>query len=1382
MEYADALAPLRQRREEIMDALARVPARSAEAARLCGEAGEIGYVLYTEGGDPEDLELADEAFAHALRHPGGDPHRPVRQIMHGHLLAIRYDSEPGPEPELADRIHAVLTEGLAGLDRDPSAGGREDAGDHAVLGRRLLANAARLRRADRPAEPALLEEALRHHERAREDDPADQDLLAALGELWLEHGDSAADPGSWLRAAEVFGELLAVIGAPDGGTAREATGGTTGESTGGNTAEAAPEEPDPARIRFLRACGLALSGYRSADRAVLEDARDECGRAAAALSGRSGAPPAWATPLARLSLFVRAVIAATWQEEPLLSRVTAELLQLASDGPEMDDMPVLYLDNFGRLLFVRGQPSVDAELLDAAIGVLERALDRWQATDGKPTLAALALGMAQFLREQRDGNRDRLLGQVRAARLVLADEEAAQVVREGAVILLAVAQERLGEESPDVPLDDLRPMFDRFRQSVFEGAPVEFGFDHPTLADTEEAHAGWERNFAAMYADWQRAQPGSRRSAEYAAHALAMMPMLDAHLDRIGPEREAEMVEAVRQHAEQHPDWRGRGLSVLGSWRLAQGLAGDTERLVESVAHFEAAVAAGHTNPWTMYGYRTARIMLDQHRGVIGGSVLDEEEWEQLQSALGPSPRVSLLMRCQQATGQAIRAARRRDLETTDRYCVMLEQAVAELGDEDPMQRMEAWVQLETVRQARGDLAERLGRPPLPPLTGRPTLAELRAVGRKFPRHHRADLLGNMALARMREPLRRGDVPQLRELLALTEEAASLAVEGGESWIRFASEAGTLTCALAVTWPPGSPQRAEDLDRGIGLLEGTVSAMGGPEHRLWSVTAHSLGRALRTRNRLARRDRERGRRLGLDALRGFVWSALLQSGTQDVAEAARLATDLSQEVVGWCLADGEAEEAVQALDSCRGLILHAATTGRSVAEQLAAAGRDDLAERWRTAAAGAGPDGVPGPLRREVVLALTEGGGRRLLDPPGPEEMAGALRSVGKDALVYLVPGDDKCPGTALIVTSHGQVHTLPLPHLRAAAPALTAYRPHARPGQRAGEERAGDRDMEPVPGFGGSGVAPALRAQLDRLCSWAWQAAVRPLLDLFEVPDRPGRVPRLVLVPMGPLGPVPWHAAWADAPPAADGSPGRRYAIQKAEFSYAASARLLCEVAARPAVPHTGEALVVGDPTGDLPYAGTEAEAVHRVFYPGGTFLGLRTGSGSPAEVADWLRRHGGDGAVVHLACHGTVFENQPRSSSLALRGGELTAEEITGSLPGRPGLVVLAACRSQVSGRGHNEAYSLSSAFLVAGSRSVIGSLWPVPDDATSVLMFLTHHFLRREGEAPARALRRAQLWMLDPARVVPQDLPGALAGRLPRLDPHDLSAWAGFTHLGQ
>lgn len=249
----------------------------------------------------------------------------------------------------------------------------------------------------------------------------------------------------------------------------------------------------------------------------------------------------------------------------------------------------------------------------------------------------------------------------------------------------------------------------------------------------------------------------------------------------------------------------------------------------------------------------------------------------------------------------------------------------------------------------------------------------------------------------------------------------------------------------------------------------------------------------------------------------------------------------------------------------------------------------------------------------------------------------------------------------------------------------------------------------------------------------------------------------------------MPWHAARTG---------GRRYACQDADISYLPSARLLCEVAARPAA-GTRQALVVGNPTRDLHHAGEEAEAVHRAFHPQGELLG--PGTATPAAVTDWLRRQ--RGGLLHLACHGEVRQGQRHSAYLALSGGQLAAEELTEgtSRYGGLDLVVLAACRTNVSGHGYDEAYSLSTAFLVAGARSVIGSLWPVPDEATSLLMYMTHHFMSRDGLAPGPALRGAQLWMLDDRRTAPPGMPSPLQARVGRIRADDLAAWAGFTHLG-
>jgi hypothetical protein len=64
---------------------------------------------------------------------------------------------------------------------------------------------------------------------------------------------------------------------------------------------------------------------------------------------------------------------------------------------------------------------------------------------------------------------------------------------------------------------------------------------------------------------------------------------------------------------------------------------------------------------------------------------------------------------------------------------------------------------------------------------------------------------------------------------------------------------------------------------------------------------------------------------------------------------------------------------------------------------------------------------------------------------------------------------------------------------------------------------------------------------------------------------------------------------------------------------------------------------------------------------------------------------------------------------------------------------------------------------------------------------MMFMLHHHLH-QGRRPMDALRAAQLWMLDPSRAVPPEMPAALAAEASRPELAHISAWAAFTHQGQ
>ncbi|GAA2851127.1 hypothetical protein GCM10010443_11400 [Actinoplanes cyaneus] len=572
----------------------------------------------------------------------------------------------------------------------------------------------------------------------------------------------------------------------------------------------------------------------------------------------------------------------------------------------------------------------------------------------------------------------------------------------------------------------------------------------------------------------------------------------------------------------------------------------------------------------------------------------------------------------------------------------------------------------------------------------------------------------------------------------------------------------------------------EALREAAGVVGEARSRAGGPHHPQWQIVSEMTGQIGRLLG-----DRPDSHLTALDGLRGTVWQVLVQPDLVAATAAVRTAGDEAIEVARQCLAATDPAAAITALDAGRGLALFAATETGSLADRLATAGETSLAQRWRAAAATRDPAALPAELRRDVMTALSRHStAAALLDPPGYAEIQQALTGLDADALVYLVPGEKVRPGHAVIAPASGPPSFLTLMGLTTdAAPRLDEYL------SALAQRDIGDADGQDE---------EELTARLAGIGRWAWDAAMRPLIETYlpRLPAVPGRPPRIVLIPMGDLSRIPWQAARRG-----DG----RYAVELIAVSQAASARMLVRSAALAPVPHTVTGLIVGDPEAgervpSLPAARLEAYAIRQLFYPGARYLGRRpdgspsrTGRGTPAEVRAWLGTPGPvSGGTLHLACHGFVRTGGPRATAyLQLAAdegdtGQLTAEELVallGAVPERAlGLVVLAACQTGLSLNGFDEAYSLGTAFLAGGARTVLSSQWNVPDSATSALMFMVHRNLRVAGRPSWAALRDAQLWMLDPHREVPEDMPAALRDRLAGTDLTAVAAWAAFVHGGQ
>ena len=317
------------------------------------------------------------------------------------------------------------------------------------------------------------------------------------------------------------------------------------------------------------------------------------------------------------------------------------------------------------------------------------------------------------------------------------------------------------------------------------------------------------------------------------------------------------------------------------------------------------------------------------------------------------------------------------------------------------------------------------------------------------------------------------------------------------------------------------------------------------------------------------------------------------------------------------------------------------------------------------------------------------------------------------------------------------------------------------------------------------------------------WRARVRPLLDLLD------GVERLVVVPSGEMLGVPLEAL-ADS----DGTPlGEIFAI-----SYSPSSSIYVWLGEREARRGAGLALLVGDPpyapdhlaemegpydledsyaaidapdpeasifrsalSGNkdalaslprLPGTREEIRGISEIV-PGATIL---LGPDASEQSLTDLAGRGSlrDYSTIHLATHALVDDERPERSALVLaqtdlpepleaalageriHDGLVTGAEIAREWDLDANLVTLSACETGLGREIQGEGYiGLAHAFLEAGARSILVSLWKVEDRATALLMRRFYENVvgtasgvpagrEPESRPVAEALRDAKNWL--------------------------------------
>jgi CHAT domain-containing protein/tetratricopeptide (TPR) repeat protein len=304
----------------------------------------------------------------------------------------------------------------------------------------------------------------------------------------------------------------------------------------------------------------------------------------------------------------------------------------------------------------------------------------------------------------------------------------------------------------------------------------------------------------------------------------------------------------------------------------------------------------------------------------------------------------------------------------------------------------------------------------------------------------------------------------------------------------------------------------------------------------------------------------------------------------------------------------------------------------------------------------------------------------------------------------------------------------------------------------------------------GGTEVEPALLAQGRRL----FDLLLAPVEESVAASDR------IVVIPDGPLLTLPFAALVRSVEPL-------QYLSQWKTLSHSASGGVLTELRrSRPAAMGRARTVVAfGDPDPPrdaslrterverLPFAREEAERIGALFGEGArVFVG-------PDASEERVRTLGPEARWIHFATHAFPDARFPLDSALALspqegegtdRDGWLHAWEIAETMRLDADLVTLSGCETGLGRELRGEGIlGLARAFQYAGARSVLVSLWAVPDRSTKELMVRFYENLNR-GLAKDRALRAAREELLSPG----PDSGGSLEERHPR-------HWAGFRLIG-
>ena len=337
------------------------------------------------------------------------------------------------------------------------------------------------------------------------------------------------------------------------------------------------------------------------------------------------------------------------------------------------------------------------------------------------------------------------------------------------------------------------------------------------------------------------------------------------------------------------------------------------------------------------------------------------------------------------------------------------------------------------------------------------------------------------------------------------------------------------------------------------------------------------------------------------------------------------------------------------------------------------------------------------------------------------------IRAASVCPLCYLLP--TAIGGVGIIITSTGEIKSVSLPLLTSEElgryllyyEVLFGFMPLVDDLLRAFGPRQDPHEDKKL-------------AVLDKILCWLWDAVMGPLVTAL-----PG-VEECVIIAGSVLGRLPLHAAWK---PDAASIDGRQYACDKIRFRSAPSAKSLLLGLKETCHGPDYSILAIDEPKPvrafPLSNSGIEVDRAISVF--GDCNLVLR----HEAATREAVMREMPGYPVLHFSCHGFASRNSPLESGLVMAHDEiLTLRDILRSkLVAR--IAVLSSCETAAPDLNvPDEALGLPAGLIMAGVRGVLGSLWPVRDMSSALLMCKFYDLWPRDVDNPSKALHAAQEWM--------------------------------------